>query len=265
MNRYIRQFFSLVGTIFKKIIQQVFSSAKQRLSPTRGYYKSKGSATVNNQRKTPQPDSAQREASSFTEIARQAAEEKESEQIEISSRAKSSRNNDRHCNSRIKSKRARWAEEKSKQDSAYSEAKANGDDEGVRDYWKWVKRYGASTKEYYARARTKRKAAKKIADKNDQITSAETKKRKAEIKADAQCKLPEDLMIEHLEDHRDGIGWSIAALAKKRFYVRRTLKSNDPNGDMFCEVDDNGESLLKAVKQLISEHDHSSRNYRLHA
>jgi hypothetical protein len=41
-------------------------------------------------------------------------------------------------------------------------------------------------------------------------------------------------MIEHLEDHRDGIGWSIAALAKKRFYVRRTLKINDPNGDMLA-------------------------------
>jgi hypothetical protein len=67
-------------------------------------------------------------------------------------------------------------------------------------------------------------------------------------------------MIEHLEDHRDGIGWSIAALAKKRFYVRRTLKINDPNGDMFCEVDDNGESLLNAVKQLISEHDRSNIN-----
>jgi hypothetical protein len=67
-------------------------------------------------------------------------------------------------------------------------------------------------------------------------------------------------MIEHLEDHRDGIGWSIAALAKKRFHVRRTLKINDPNGDMFCEVDDNGASLLKAVKQLISDYSRSNQN-----
>ena len=89
---------------------------------------------------------------------------------------------------------------------------------------------------------------------------AKAKKRKAQRNVDAQCKLPEDFMIEHLEDHRDGIGWSIAALAKKRFHVRRTLKSNDPNGDMFCEVDDNGELLLRAVKQLISEHDRLNEN-----
>jgi hypothetical protein len=87
-------------------------------------------------------------------------------------------------------------------------------------YWKWLERYGASTTEYYARVKAKRKAAKKIAAKNDRITSAEAKKRTAETKADAQCKLPEDVMIEHLEDHRDGIGWSIAALAKKKFHVR---------------------------------------------
>lgn len=88
---------------------------------------------------------------------------------------------------------------------------------------------------------------------------AEAKKRKAQRKADAQCELPENIMIEHLEDHRDGIGWSIAALAKKRFHVRRTLKINDSNGDMFCEVDDQGEALLKTVKQLISEHDRSTK------
>ena len=252
MNRYIRQFFSLVGSIFKKIIEQIFSAAKQKLSLTKDY--------SNKQRKQPQPDSPQREAYSFTEIARKVAEEKSSEQSEIAFRTKSSRNNDRHCNSRIKSKRARWAEEKSKQDSAYSEAKANGDDEGVRSYWKWIKRYGASTKEYYAHARTKRKAAKKIVDKNNQIISAQAKKRRADIKVDAQCELPEDLMIAHLEDHRDGIGWSIAALAKKRFYVRRTLKPNDQNGDMFCEVDDGGKSLLKAVKQLISEYGRPNKN-----
>lgn len=86
------------------------------------------------------------------------------------------------------------------------------------------------------------------------------KKNKAQRHIDTQCKLPEDVMIEHLEDHRDGISWSIAALAKKNFHVRRTLKSNDPNGDMFCEVDDNGELLLRAVKQLISEHNHLNEN-----
>ena len=91
------------------------------------------------------------------------------------------------------------------------------------------------------------------------LAYAEAKKRKAQRKADAQCELPENIMIEHLEDHRDGIGWSIAALAKKRFHVRRTLKINDSNGDMFCEVDDQCEALLKAVKQLISEHDCSNK------
>jgi hypothetical protein len=242
MNQYIRQFFSLLVTIFKQIIQRIFDRRAARLQD----------------RKPPQPDSPQ-EAYSFTEIARRAAAERESEQVEIVSTAKSSRNNDLHCHKRRKSKRAKWAEEKSKQDSAYADAKANGDREGV-DYWQWVKRYGASTKEYYARAKAKRKAAKKIADRDNQLISAEAKKRRAEIEADAQCQFPEDVMIEHLEDHRDGIGWSIAALAKKRFYVRRTLKSNDPNGDMFCEVEDNGESLLKAVKQLISKYGHSNKN-----
>jgi hypothetical protein len=244
MNRYIRQFFNLLGTIFKQIIQRIFDRLAVRLRA----------------QKPPQTDSSQREAYSFTEITRKVAAEKASEQIEIASTAKNNRNNDRHRNSRTKSKRARWAEEKGKQDSAYADAKANGDSEGAREYWQWIKRYGASTKEYYARAKAKRKAAKKIADKNDQITSTEAKKRRAEIKADAQSELPEDLMIEHLEDHRDGIGWSIAALAKKRFYVRRTLKPNDPNGDMFCEVYDNGHSLLKAVKQLITENNRSNKN-----
>ena len=242
MNRYTQQFLSLLEIIYQKVIQRIFD----RLAP-------QGS------RKLPQPDSPQREAYNFTEIARRATEEKESEQIEIAFTAKNSRSNHRHCNKRRKSKRAKWAEEKSEQDSAYAEAKANGDNEGVRDYWKWIKRYGASTKEYYARARTNRKAAKKIVDKNNQIISDEAKKRKAQRKADAQCELPEDVMIEHLEDHRDGIGWSIAALAKKRFYIRRTLKINDSNGDMFCEVDDQGEALLKAVKQLISEQDCSNK------
>ena len=143
MNRYTQQFFSLIEIIYQKVIQRIFD----RLAP-------QGS------QKPPQPDSPQREAYSFTEIARRATEEKESEQIEIASIAKTNRNNDRHCNKRRRSKRAKWAEDKSKQDSAYAEAKANGDNEGVRDYWKWIKRYGASTKEYYARARTKRKAAK---------------------------------------------------------------------------------------------------------
>jgi hypothetical protein len=244
MNRYIRQFFSLLGTIFKQIIQRIFDRLTTRL----------------HDRKPPQPDSPQREAYSFTEIARRAAAERETEQVEIVSTAKSSRNNERHCNKRRKSKRAKWAEEKSKQDSAYAEARANGDNQGIRDYWKWLKRYGASTKEYYARAKAKRKAAQKIAERNDRMISDEAKKRRAEIKADAQCELPENIMIEHLEDHRDGIGWSIAAFAKKKFYVRRTLKINDPNGDMFCEVDDNGEALLNAVKQLISEHDRSNTN-----
>ena len=243
MNRYIQQFVSLVSTIFKQIIQHTFNYFTVRL---RGQPR--------------QPDSHQGKVDSFTEIARRAAEESGSQQNEIASTAKSSRNNDRPYPKRRKSKRAKWAEEKSKQDSIYVEAKANGDREGIRDYWKWVRRHGASTKEYYARAKAKRKAAKKIVTKNDQITSAEAKRRRAEIKADAQCKLPEDILIEHLEDHRDGIGWSIAALAKKRFYVRRTLKSNDPNGDMFCDVDDNGESLLKAVKQLISKYDRPHQN-----
>ena len=245
MNQYIRQFFSLLGTIFKQIIRLIFNYFAVRLRDDRQPHQS---------------DSSQRKAYSFTEVARKAAEEKASEQNKITSSAKSNRNNDRHCNRRVKSKRAKWAEEKSKQDSAYAEAKANGDNEGIRDYWKWVKRYGASTAEYYARTKAKRKAAKKIAAKNNQITSTAAKERKAEIKADAQCELPEDAMIAHLEDHRDGIGWSIAALAEKRFYVRRTLKINDPNGDMFCDVDDHGTSLFKAIKQLISEHSHSNQN-----
>jgi hypothetical protein len=232
MNRYIRQFFSLLGTIFKQIIQRIFN------------------------RQASQPDSPPKESFSFMEAAEQSA----SEQSENTLTDQHKRVEYQQRNSRGKSKRARWAEERSKQEIAYAEAKANGDNKGIREYWKWIKCYGASTKEYYAHAKAKRKAAKKIADKNDRITSAEAKKRRAEIKADAQCEFPEDAMIEHLEDHRDGIGWSIAALAKKRFYVRRTLKINDPNGDMFCEVGDNGESLLKAVKQLISDHNHSNRN-----
>jgi hypothetical protein len=244
MNQYIRQFSSLLGIIFKQIIQNIFERF----------------ATRSCNRELPQPDSFTRNKYSFTEIAKRAAEEKESEQNEIASTAKSSKSNARYCNKRRKSKRAKWAEEKSDRDSAYAEAKANRDNEGVRNYWKWIKRYGASTKEYYARAKAKRKVAKTIADLNNQMISDEARKRRAEIKADAQCKLPEDIMIEHLEDHRDGIGWSIAALAKKRFYVRRTLKSNDPNGDMFCEVDDNGESLLKAVKQLIFKYERSNNN-----
>jgi hypothetical protein len=194
------------------------------------------------------------------EAARRAEEQIPSEQSENRLRSQNKRVEYQQRNSRRKSKRARWAEERSKQEIAYHEAKANGDNKGVREYWKWIKRHGASTKEYYDRVKAKRKAAKKIADNNDRMTSAEAKRRRAEIKADAQCDLPEDLMIEHLEDHRDGIGWSIAALAKKRFYIRRTLKINDPNGDMFCEVDDNGESLLKAVKQLIAEHDRSNKS-----
>ena len=223
MNRDIRQFFSLLGTMFK--------------------------------RKPPQPASPQKEPFSFIEAAKRA--EKQSENTFT---AQNKRQESQQHNSNRKSQRAKWAEEKSKREIAHAEAKANGDSQGVREYWQWIKRYGSSTAEYYSRAKAKRKAAKKIADKNDQITSAEAKKRKAQIKADARCELPEDLMIEHLEDHRDGIGWSIAALAKKRFYVRRTLKPNDPNGDMFCEVDDNGTSLLKAVKQLIAHHSRSNQN-----
>jgi hypothetical protein len=241
MNRYIRQFFSLLGTIFKQIVQLIFDRTSV-------------------DRKPPQPASPPKESFSFIEAARRAEEQIASEQSENTLTAQNKRAEYQQRNSRRKSKRARWAEARSKQEIAHAEAKANGDNQSVRDYWQWIKRHGASTAEYYARAKAKRKAAKKIADKNDQITSAEAKQRRAEIKADAQSELPEDAMIEHLEDHRDGIGWSIAALAKKRFYVRRTLKPNDPNGDMFCEVDDNGHSLLKAVKQLIAEHNHSNQN-----
>jgi hypothetical protein len=241
MNRYIRQFFSLLGTIFKQIVQLIFDRTSV-------------------DRKPPQPASPPKESFSFIEAARRAEEQIASEQSENTLTAQNKRAEYQQRNSRRKSKRARWAEARSKQEIAHAEAKANGDNQGVRDYWQWIKRHGASAAEYYALTKAKRKATKKIAAKNDRITSAEAKKRTAEIKADAQCKLPEDIMIEHLEDHRDGIGWSIAALAKKRFYVRRTLKINDPNGDMFCEVDDNGESLLIAVKQLISEHDRSNTN-----
>ena len=243
MNQYICQFFNLLGTIAKQIIQGGFNYFAVRLRKDR---------------QSPQSDSSQSGLSSFTEIARKAAAKKESEQIEIASTAKSSRNKNRHCNQRRKSKKAKWAEEKSRQDTAYTEAKANGDKESVRAYWEWIQRYGASTKEYYARAKAKRKAAKKIVDRRNKNVSVEARKREAEIKSDAKFELPENIMIEHLKDHRDGIGWSIAALAKKRFYVRRTLKSNDSNGDMFCEVADGGKSLLKAVKQLISEHNHSN-------
>ena len=248
MNQYIRQFFSLLGTIFQQIVQLIFDRIRQFL----GY--------INDQQKPHQPASPPKESFSFIQAARRAAQQSVSEHRENKLIDQDKRAESQQRNSQRKSKRARWAEEKSKQDSAYAEAKANGDNESVRDYWKWIKRYGASTKEYYARTKAKRKAARKIADKNDQITSAKAKKRKAEIKADAQCQLPEDSMIAHLEDHRDGIGWSIAALAKKRFYVRRTLKINDSNCDMFCDVDDNGTSLFKAVKQLISEHNHSNQN-----
>jgi hypothetical protein len=244
MNRYIRQFFSLLGSIFKRIIQCIFD----RLA-----------ARFRNQN-PPQPPSPPKEPFSFIEANRRAEEQSASKQSENTLTAQNKRAEYQQRNSQKKSKRARWAEKKSEQEIAYVEAQANGDSRGVREYWKWIKRHGSSTAEYYARAKAKRKAAKKIADKNDQITSAEAKQRRAEIKADAECELPEDLMIEHLEDHRDGIGWSIAALAKKRFYVRRTLKPNDPNGDMFCEVDDNGTSLLKAIKQLITEHDRSNQN-----
>jgi hypothetical protein len=236
MNRYTRQFFSLLNTIYKKIRQQIFNQ------------------------KPSQPASLPKESFSFLEAARRAEKQSTSEQSESKLIAQSTREESQHRNSGKKSKRAKWAEKRSKQKIAYAEAQANGDRESIRKYWKWIKRYGASTTEYYAREKARRKAAKKIAAKNKQNLSDEAKKRQAEIKADAQCEFPEDAMIEHLEDHRDGIGWSIAALAKKRFYVRRTLKINDSNGDMFCEVDDNGESLLKAVKQLISEHNHSNEN-----
>jgi hypothetical protein len=244
MNRYIRQFFSLLGSIFKRIIQCIFDHLAARFR----------------NQNPPQPPSPPKEPFSFIEANRRAEEQSASKQSENTLTAQNKRAEYQQRNSQKKSKRARWAEKKSEQEIAYVEAKANGDSKGVREYWQWIKRHGSSTAEYHARAKAKRKAAKKIADKNDRITSAEAKQRRAEIKADAECELPEDLMIEHLEDHRDGIGWSIAALAKKRFYVRRTLKPNDPNGDMFCEVDDNGTSLLKAVKQLIAEHNHSNQN-----
>jgi hypothetical protein len=241
MNRYIRQFFSLLGTIFKQIVQLIFDRTSANRKPS-------------------QTASPPKESFSFMEAAKRAEAQSASEYRENTHIVQNKEAESQQRNSRRKSKMARWAEEKSKQDSAYAEAKANGDNKGVREYWQWIKQYGASTKEYYARAKAKRKAAKKIADKNDRITSAEAKKRRAEIKADAQSELPEDLMIEHLEDHRDGIGWSIMALAKKRFHIRRTLKINDPNGDMFCEVDDDGTSLLNAVKKLISDYNHSNRN-----
>ncbi len=242
MNRYIRQFFSLLGTIFKQIIQCIFDRLR---TPLRN-------------QNPPQPDLLPKEPFSFTAV-RRAEEQSAFEQSENTLTAQTKKAEYQQPNSRRKSKKARWAEEKSKQDSVYAEARANGDRKGASDYWKWIKRHGSSTQEYYVRAKAKRKAAKKVAAKNNQIASAKAKKRRAEINADAQCELPEDLMIEHLKDHRDGIGWSIAALAKKRFHVRRTLKINDPNGDMFCEVDDNGQSLLKAVKQLISDHNHSNQ------
>jgi hypothetical protein len=240
MNQYIRQLLDLVNTIYRAILDVLTASLRDW--------------------KSSQPTSPQRQSGSFNEAAKKAAEKSESERVDPVPVAQNRRNEYKQPKHRRKSKRARWAEEKEKQDSIYAEAKNNGDNERIREYWKWIQKYGASTKEYFARAKARRKAAKKIADKNDKIISAEAKKRRAEIDADAQCELPEDLMIEHLEDHRDGIGWSIAALARKRFYVRRTLKINDPNGDMFCEVGDNGESLLKAVKQLISDHNHSNRN-----
>jgi hypothetical protein len=256
MNQYIWHLLNLVNAIYRAILERncrsrsVFSERDAARTKRRQVF---------DQRKSPQPTSPQRQSGSFNEAAKKAADKSESEQVPVPV-AQNRRNEYKQPNSRRKSKRARWAEEKEKQDSIYAEAKNNGDNERIREYWKWTQKYGASTKEYFARAKARRKAAKKIADKNDQITSAKAKQRRSEIKADAQCELPEDLMIEHLEDHRDGIGWSIAALAKKRFYVRRTLKPNDPNGDMFCEVDDNGASLLKAVKQLISDHNHSNKN-----
>lgn len=186
MNRYIRQSLSLLNTIRKKIGQQICDRLAARLIDCQ--------RQVLDQRESPQPYSL---------------EEREFQPNEITSTAKSNRNNNnrQHRNNQRKSKKAKWAEERRRQDLAYAEAK----------------------------------------------------KRKDQRKADAQCELPENIMIEHLEDHRDGIGWSIAALANKRFYIRRTLKINDSNGDMFCEVDDQGEALLKAVKQLISEHDRSNK------
>ena len=241
MNRYIRQFFSLLGTIFKQIVQLIFDRTSANRKPS-------------------QTASPPKESFSLMEAAKRAEAQSASEHRENTHIVQNKGAESQQRNNRRKSKMARWAEERSKQEIAYADAQANGDNKSIREYWKWIKRYGASTKEYYARAKAKRKAAKKIADKNDRITSAESKKRTAEITADALCKLPEDVMIEHLEDHRDGIGWSIAALAKKRFHVRRTLKINDPNGDMFCEVDDDGKSLLNAVKKLISEHDRSNNN-----
>ncbi len=244
MNRYIRQFFSLLGTIFKQIIQRIFDRLVVHLR----------------NQNPPQPDSPPKEPFSFIEATRRAEEQSAFEQSENTLTAQNKRAEYQQRNSHRKSKKARWAEERSKQEIAHAEAKANGDNQGVRDYWQWIKRHRSSATEYYARAKAKRKAAQKIAAKNDRISSAEAKNRRAEIQADAQCDLPEDLMIEHLKDHRDGIGWSIAALAKKRFYVRRTLKPNDPNGDMFCEVDDNGASLLKAIKQLIAHHARSNKN-----
>jgi hypothetical protein len=241
MNRYIRQFFSLLGTIFKQIVQLICDRTSANRKPS-------------------QTASPPKESFSFMEAAKRAEAQSASEHTKNTHIVQNKGAESQQRNNRRKSKMARWAEERSKQEIAYADAQANGDNKRIREYWKWIKRYGASTKEYYARAKAKRKAAKKIADKNDRITSAEAKKRRAEIKADSQCKLPEDIMIEHLEDHRDGIGWSIMALAKKRFHIRRTLKINDPNGDMFCEVDDDGESLLNAVKKLISEHDRSNNN-----
>ncbi len=238
---YIRQFVTLLGNIFKQFVQLIFDRTSTNRKPS-------------------EPVSPPKESFSFTEAAKRAEAQSESEHRENILIVQNKGSESQQPNTRRKSKRARWAEKRIDREIDYAEAKANGDNEGVREYWKWIKRNGASTKEYYSRVKAKRRAAKKIAANRDRITSAETRQRAAEIKADAQCKLPENIMIEHLEDYRDGIGWSIAALAKKRFHVRRTLKINDSNGDMFCEVNDDGESLLNAVKQLISQYDRSNNN-----
>jgi hypothetical protein len=160
MNRYIRQFFSLLGTIFNQIIQHIFDRLVARLCD----------------REAPQPDSPLKESFSFTQAARRAEEQSASEQSENTLIAQNKRAKNQQRNSKRKSKKARWAEEKNKQEIAYAEANANGDTESVRDYWKWIKRYGASTKEYYTRVKAKRRAAKKIAAKNDRITVLNLKK-----------------------------------------------------------------------------------------
>jgi hypothetical protein len=83
MNRYIQQFFSLLGTIFKRIIQRIFDLLCARLR----------------NQNPPQPPSPPKEPFSFIEANRRAEEQSASKQSENTLTAQNKRAEDQRRNS----------------------------------------------------------------------------------------------------------------------------------------------------------------------